>query len=362
MESALEKAIKDFRNQIGRGEKPAVLTNVLAGKKWNSNLPRFGGVDSRLQQNRTIVSPLPQGQEITQEQEQANPFAQAMSALLRTPDRTPGTNQSSRVQGANTARKIEPVRQEQDNAQQIPPQEEGFLQKIIGALTPEPTRFDFSNNELQPLQPTPEEMKVIKTIRTVKPDYKGTDGQIINLYKKHGQKLLQGLTGDVLSNSQRGDFGSMPPLPQKIEDGSARIQPYVPIIIREAQKHKIDPRLLAGALARESMHFRDQYVRGYHEDGTGRGIAGIDKKWNPQVSDEQAMDPEFSIAWMANQLANLRDAEGDNIYNALRRYNGGPAYNRQTIGFDGQSTVDELTRRHADAILQHAANYGGYFQ
>jgi soluble lytic murein transglycosylase-like protein len=142
----------------------------------------------------------------------------------------------------------------------------------------------------------------------------------------------------------------------KAPTASVRQQiPYQAIILEAAQKHGLPPEFLAAALDRESAGFKERYVRGWHVDGTGRGIAGIDKKYHPEVSDEQAFDPHYSINWMATELGKLHRKHG-NTYDASREYNGGPNFASSRIGYGGQ-TVNELTARHAEAIKELSNKY-----
>lgn len=142
---------------------------------------------------------------------------------------------------------------------------------------------------------------------------------------------------------------------------AATIQPmpYQNIIAAAAKANNLPPEFLAAALSRESGNFSDQYVKGYHTDGTGRGIAGIDKRWHPEVSDEQAFDPSYSINWMAKKLGDLNRQWG-NTYDASRAYNGGNNFASQAPGYQGK-TIDSLTRAHADAIKSLSEQYKKYF-
>lgn len=146
-------------------------------------------------------------------------------------------------------------------------------------------------------------------------------------------------------------------------------QPYippqiVPIIKQASEQYKLPPEVLTALLAKESIQFQPQYITGYHTDGTGRGIAGIDKNAHPEVTDQQAFDPEFSINWMANMLSRYRDAEGGNLDNALRRYNGGPGYasdrmaNSQIARYRGR-TVADVTNEYLNNIKQQAQAFAG---
>jgi len=148
-----------------------------------------------------------------------------------------------------------------------------------------------------------------------------------------------------------------PALPAK--PAVVRVVPETPMALRawiaqSAGRHGLPSDVLSAALARESGNFRDRWVYGYHEDGSGRGIAGIDKRFHPEVSDEQAFNPQFAIEWEAALLAQLRAKNNGDLFSALREYNGGFNFDSGRIGYGGQ-TVANLTRAHADTIMAHAA-------
>lgn len=134
-----------------------------------------------------------------------------------------------------------------------------------------------------------------------------------------------------------------------------RVKPYLEYIKKSSGTYGVEPEVLAAALWRESAGFNPKYISGRHEDGTGRGIAGIDAKQRADVPDSVAYDPAQSIDWMAKTLKGYKDAEGGNTYNALRRYNGGPAYNSDRKGYKG-IPVRDLTKKHADYITSNAQN------
>lgn len=134
-----------------------------------------------------------------------------------------------------------------------------------------------------------------------------------------------------------------------------RAKPFVQTIAQSAKKYGLPPEVLAAALWRESAGFDPKFVNGMHMDGTGRGIAGIDAVQRKDVPDDVAFNPAKAIDWMAQTLKAYQDQEGGNLYNALRRYNGGPNYNDNRIGYNGQP-VSELTKRHADYIRANAEN------
>jgi hypothetical protein len=125
-------------------------------------------------------------------------------------------------------------------------------------------------------------------------------------------------------------------------------------ILAAATRFDVPSDVLSAALARESANFNPKYVFGFHVDGTGRGIAGIDKKYHPEVSDAQAFDPVFGINWEAQTLGSLIAKNKGDVYSALREYNGGPNFASDRPGYLGRP-VSELTRAHADAIMAQAS-------
>jgi len=139
-----------------------------------------------------------------------------------------------------------------------------------------------------------------------------------------------------------------------------RVNPYLQVIQRAAQENGIPPQVLAAALWRESGGFNPKYITGRHVDGTGRGIAGIDAKQRADVPDSVAYDTNQAIPWMAKTLKTYQDQEKGNTYNALRRYNGGPAYSSNRIGYNGLP-VSQLTKKHADYIMANSQNLAPLF-
>ena len=132
---------------------------------------------------------------------------------------------------------------------------------------------------------------------------------------------------------------------------------YHAFIIKAARENGVKPEILASLLNKESWGFQDKYVNGYHTDGSGRGIGAIDKRWHPEVSDEQAMNPEFGINFAAKELKRLQGSTGSE-YNALRAYNGGESgYASGRTGYDGKRTVDQTTRDYANNIINDSAKF-----
>lgn len=132
---------------------------------------------------------------------------------------------------------------------------------------------------------------------------------------------------------------------------------YNGIITKASKKYAVPASLLKGVLAHESMQFNPKYVNGYHTDGTGRGIAGIDKVAHPEVSDEQAFDPNYAVNWAANYLSGLKQQEGT-WQGTLRRYNGGGNYNSQAPGYEGVP-IAQRTQEYANNVYQQAQKFAG---
>lgn len=157
---------------------------------------------------------------------------------------------------------------------------------------------------------------------------------------------------ETMSEAAPTPVASIPAAVRRLMPASAA--PYVPMIEAAATRYGLPAELLTAALSRESANFRERYIHGWHVDGTGRGMAGIDKVFHPEVSDEQAFDPEYAINWMARELSELIAKHDGDAYSAVREYNGGPRFDSDRIGWGG-TPVSVLTRRHADAIFAYAS-------
>jgi soluble lytic murein transglycosylase-like protein len=133
-------------------------------------------------------------------------------------------------------------------------------------------------------------------------------------------------------------------------------QQYNELIEQAGQQTGVPPTLLKGMLAHESMQFNPKYTGGYHTDGSGRGVAAIDKNAHPEIPDDQAFNPSFAIPWAAKMLKSYYDQEG-NWTNALRRYNGGGNYASSQPGYAGVP-VTKRTMDYAANVLKQAKTYG----
>jgi len=98
---------------------------------------------------------------------------------------------------------------------------------------------------------------------------------------------------------------------------------FVSIIKESAIMRRVPGMLLAALLYHESDF--DPNARSENPDGSvDRGIAQINNKAWPDVSDAQAYDPKFAIPWCAQRLQTLHEVEGcRNWYEVCLAYNGG---------------------------------------
>lgn len=91
------------------------------------------------------------------------------------------------------------------------------------------------------------------------------------------------------------------------------------LIQSNARERNLDPNLLAALLMQESG-YNPQAVGAV--DKNDRGIAQINKLAFPNVTDEQAFDPQFAIAFAAKKLAD-DIAYFDNVSRGIAAYNVG---------------------------------------
>lgn len=83
-------------------------------------------------------------------------------------------------------------------------------------------------------------------------------------------------------------------------------QQILDLIQAAAAKHKVDPSLIAAILFNESGFKPNAYNENVNESGIksrDRGIAQINDLAHPDITDQQANDPNFAIDFMARKLA-----------------------------------------------------------
>jgi hypothetical protein len=131
------------------------------------------------------------------------------------------------------------------------------------------------------------------------------------------------------------------PTPQPFADFKTAKVPaqFQDLISNSAQQAGVDPNVFASVLFSEHSFIADNnktpsYDKYGNFAGYDRGIAQINSMAHPDVTDEQAFDPNFAIPYAANLLKSYIDQSG-----SLQR--GILAYNH---GVTGQRSIQDPTQ------------------
>lgn len=162
-ESALVSALRDARNFVGKSitahnkDKPSVLGNLLTGQSWNQGINRFGGKELDMNTFKpkmasNVISPLPTNQ----------PNAYQVQSVTPTPTMAP-----QRMPTITPT--VSPVASRRTLAAKTTP-------------TPSPQTSALSQAQV-----------AVKKIRDAGKGQGLSDKQIMDLYSKHGEKLLAGI-------------------------------------------------------------------------------------------------------------------------------------------------------------------------
>jgi hypothetical protein len=129
-----------------------------------------------------------------------------------------------------------------------------------------------------------------------------------------------------------------------------RYQQYAPTIAQAAQQHGLDPNVLASVLFTE--HGIQPTGNNYNVDANGnqipgnydRGMAQINSYWHPEISDQQANDPNFAINWAAKTLSGHLQNFGGDYGKAIAAYNigEGGASNPQVFQNQGRAYLNKV--------------------
>lgn len=98
-------------------------------------------------------------------------------------------------------------------------------------------------------------------------------------------------------------------------------------ILKASEKHDIDPNLLAAGLFQESSFRPNVINQGETAEGKpfrARGAAQIVDIYHPDISDEEAFNPEVAAEFYANYLDENREKFGGDLSRALASYFVGP--------------------------------------
>jgi hypothetical protein len=131
---------------------------------------------------------------------------------------------------------------------------------------------------------------------------------------------------------------------------------FAPEIASAAQKHGLDPQLLAAVAAQETGGPGASGGRNEVGDGGhGRGLFQIDDRWHDFAKTGAAMDPAQNADYAAGMLSGLLKRYGGSVREALSAYNAGSptAKGTSTTWGDGQR-LD-----YADSVLRHYQQLSG---
>lgn len=122
----------------------------------------------------------------------------------------------------------------------------------------------------------------------------------------------------------------------------------VPILQKVSRKYNI-PTAILSAVARQESGFNPSIRQ---PDGLGRGLFQLDLGQHKDVTEAEAFDPNFAADYAAKLLREGFDRTGT-WAGALRYYNGGPNYNSNNPGYQGQP-ISQLTQNYANNVLGYS--------
>jgi hypothetical protein len=131
---------------------------------------------------------------------------------------------------------------------------------------------------------------------------------------------------------------------------------FAPAIAQAAQRHQVDPTLLAAVAAQETGGPGSNAGRNVVGDaGHGHGLFQIDDRWHDFAQTPAAMDPAANADYAAGMLHGLIAKFGGNVHQALSAYNAGSpnAAGTPTTWGDGK-TLD-----YADSVMRHYGDISG---
>jgi len=127
-------------------------------------------------------------------------------------------------------------------------------------------------------------------------------------------------------------------------------------IAAAAQRHHLDPRLLAAVAAQETGGPGSDSGRNIVGDGGhGRGLFQIDDRWHPFAQSAAAMDPGANAEYAAGLLSRLVTKNGGDVHAALSSYNAGSPHATGTRTSWGDGSI----LGYADSVLRHFQRLGG---
>ena len=125
---------------------------------------------------------------------------------------------------------------------------------------------------------------------------------------------------------------------------------FAPQIVSAAQRHGVDPALLAAVAAQETGGPGSNGGRNILGDGGhGHGVFQIDDRWHDFARTSAAMDPGKNADYAAGMIAGLLKQYGGNVHKALSAYNAGSPNARGTT----TTWADGKVLGYADSVLRH---------
>lgn len=177
--------------------------------------------------------------------------------------------------------------------------------------------------------------QAIQQIRQNQPNNPISDNQIQNLYGKYGSQILQNVqpspTPTAMQTATQQQATPTAPAPT-IADNQQLFPHFTtapvpsnlaPLIHDSAVKAGVDPNVFASLLFSEHGFQTTPGINMNTNGSYDRGIAQINNQAHPEVSDQQALDPNFAVPYAANLLGkHIQDMGGD--YNkGIASYNVG---------------------------------------
>jgi hypothetical protein len=131
---------------------------------------------------------------------------------------------------------------------------------------------------------------------------------------------------------------------------------YAPEITAAAERHGLDPRLLAAVAAQETGGPGSNSGRNVVGDGGhGHGLFQIDDRYHAFARSAQAMDPSSNADYAAGMLQELLGRYGGNVREALSAYNAGSPAAEGTV----TQWSDGSELGYADSVMRHYAALTG---
>jgi hypothetical protein len=166
--------------------------------------------------------------------------------------------------------------------------------------------------------------------------------------KNVGEKGEKNIFGFTLTDWNKAILPSTKKLKKEF-DGLDQVLPpkeIASIVAESSKKNKIESSVIAAVLWQESGYnpkARNENKQDGKVISVDRGIAQINNKAYPNVTDEQADDPKFAIDFMGRELKKHLDYFDGDINKAIAAYNRG----RTRVEENG---IDELGQRYIDGV------------